>query len=169
MPNTLVVLTAVFAAALVAPSGPTLDDVKAELPDGWTRRKVLDDTALVLLAPGEEAGWQANVAIDLARDKGRRSLEQMVKDLLPNRAKFKKKFELKSQTFITHRSGRKACVVEYKHELDGIPLRSRELIMPLQGDVVMFAEATGADSLWDKYEPHFSRILDSIDVAPGRK
>ncbi len=110
MPNTQLILSlACVLTAFGAHAAPTLDDVKAELPKSWTRHKVLDDTALLLLAPEEENGWQANVAIQLDRDKDRRTLEKMVNDLLLNMKKHTNRFELKSKQFVTHGSGRRVA------------------------------------------------------------
>jgi hypothetical protein len=92
----------------------------------------------------------------------------MVDDLLPNVQKRKQGFELKSRQTITHPSGRTACVIEYTHNQRGIPLRERELIMPLGDKLVLFATASGGETLWNQYEPAFSRVLDSIDIAKGK-
>ena len=164
-----------FSLALTVPvvlasafTAPTLDHIKAELPEGWTRQKMLEGTVLVLLAPREEAGWQANVFFELRRDQDGRSLEKMADDLLANLKKRKRGFELKTRQTITHRNGRSACVIEYAHNQQGLALREREMVMPLADGLVLFATASGAEAVWGKQEPVFERIFGSITVGDAK-
>ena len=134
------------------------------LPPGWTAQGQSD--GLLLLAPDVENDWQANVFLELLRDRERRNLEQALNDLVPNLKSRKNQFRESSREMRTLPSGLRCATLEYTQTYQGTALTDQETIIEFDGDARFFVYTSTATSLRAKYQPIFRSLVDSLHVAP---
>jgi DcrB len=130
------------------------------VPSGWTTEEAAG--GLLLLAPRPEAGWQANVFLEVRVDRERRSLEQGLADLAPNLRARKSQFTELSRKTGKLPSGLDYALLEYSCTQQGTALRQWDVVVELADSKRLIILASSAESRWDKYQPLFRSFLDSV-------
>jgi hypothetical protein len=135
-----------------------------EAPRGWSV-ETLEDGSRLIMCPAEEAGWVANMHFEIRKDNGGRGLRTCIDDLIPNLAKQKANFKLLQKTILTHPKGFKYGLVEYQHDNGETALTDWEVLMPMGGNYLLFALASTASSLTEKYHPVFKEVLATVSIG----
>lgn len=162
--------TSPAAAPTAVPEAATtrhsLDGVSFAAPSDWSSERLTPDDGLLLTAPALEDQWPANVFFEERADlnKRRRSLEQVVDDLIPNLRARKARFELKEKRVLTHPDGFQYGRVSYTAESEETALGEWEVVIPLGESRHLFVLMSAAQNEWTAYEPVFAEIIDSIKL-----
>ena len=109
-----------------------------DIPDGWSSETLGDPEGELLLAPEEEAGWQANIFVEGREDPEGRDLESALDDLIPNLSACKEEFQLSAKNILRNGHGTRIGVIEFFHAASGIPIVEWELVIPHSGPTVFF-------------------------------
>jgi hypothetical protein len=130
------------------------------VPPGWTTEQAAG--GLLLMAPHPEGGWQANVFLESRQDQENRSLEQALADISPNLKARKQQFIELSRRIDKNPNGIQYGLLEYSCTDQGTGLREWEVVIELANSKRLFVLASSSASLWDKYQPLFKSLLDSL-------
>ncbi len=133
-----------------------------DAPAGWDSEEAEGGT--LILAPHEEAGWQANIFVEEVKDRESRDLKAMLNDLVPNLKHAKKGVEILGSTVERHASGFEYGVLRYRVAGDGVALRERQLVVPLGGRHAAMVLFSAADSIAAKYERVFDDFVGSLMI-----
>lgn len=177
-PSRRLKLVAGLAAALAGCSGParpsgTRDVPTADAPapqqfagvafvapPGWSSERL--EGGLLLLAPEIEAGWQANLFLELREDEEARSLEEGMADLVPNLEARKQHFQEISRRIERQPGGLRFGRIKYTCANQGTALTEWEVIIPLEGRKRLFVLASSASARWSRYQPAFQQFIESL-------
>ncbi len=140
-----------------------MDDIQFELPRDWTTENAAG--GLLALAPTIEAGWQANVFLEFRRDLKTRSLEVALKDYISGLRDSRVQFRESRRSFLESAAGLRYAVVEYTCQNEGTSLTQREIIVSLSAQKRLFILASSSSAMWEKYQPIFEALADSLEVA----
>lgn len=134
-----------------------------ECPPGWSEEAVQGGT--LLLAPDPEQDWQANIFIETRKDELSRDLQTAMLDHLESLRQTKKITKVLGTNVATLSHGVTGAVIQYLHESDGMVLREREVMVPLDGGVVAFVLTSTIETLASKYDPIFDRFLSTLRLS----
>lgn len=130
-------------------------------PVGWSVEPL--NNGVLLMAPDQEADWQANLYFEPGSDPEARSMADALNDYSASLQTAKADFKLiriDSLTTDTLSAGR----IVYRHTDSGTPLIGWELIVPPpNGNNRLFITAATAESLQDKYLPVFEAVVKSVN------
>ena len=139
--------------------------ISFDAPAGWSVEDLAQEHGVLLMAPNEEANWQANIFLELREDAGNRSLDQALADLSVSLEGRKSRYkELRRSTKRTAK-GLEFGLLEYSHEASGVSLVEREAIFTVRGKSRLFVLTSTAKSVEAKYTPIFDAFLSSV-TAP---
>lgn len=134
-------------------------------PTGWSVEDLAQERGVLLMAPNEEAGWQANIFLELRDDAETRSLDRALADLSVSLEGRKTKYKELRRSTKHSAKGLEFGLLEYSHEESGATLVEREAIFPLRGKSRLFVLTSTAKSVEGKYTPIFDTFLNSV-TAP---
>jgi hypothetical protein len=130
------------------------------VPTGWTAEQA--SGGLLLMAPQVEDGWQANVFLEKRVDQDKRSLEQALDELATNLKARKVGFVESNRKVDMLPSRLEYGLLEYSCTQQGTLLSEWEVIVILPSGERLFVLASSPSSRWNKYQPLFRSLLDSL-------
>ena len=134
-----------------------------ERPPGWSEETAQGGT--LLLAPDFEQDWQANIFIETRKDELSRDLQTAMRDHLASLRQQKKITKVLGTNVVTLSHGVTGAVIQYTHESDGMILREREVLVPLENGIVGFVLTSTVETLASKYDPIFDRFLATLRLS----
>ena len=142
-----------------------------QAPAGW---EVINEAGgTLVVCPDVEMDWTANMHFEMRKDRGDRTLPQMIEDLAGNLPSHKSQFQLLASGVAELPDGGACGFVEYVHRDGALVLRDRETLIPLKPPAVLFVLSSTADALAAKYTPIFEAAINSLqlpgDAAPPKK
>jgi hypothetical protein len=136
--------------------------IQFEHASDWTLEEIPSQNVLLVMSPVVEANWQANVFIEVRTDQAPADVQSRLDALLEELPNYKQSFSLIRAQPVSHSSGLQAGEIVYTHVTDGVPLRESELIIWLDEGRTLFVTGSAVASLWQKYEPDISLVLNSV-------
>lgn len=133
-------------------------------PETWIVEQVPDMNGVLLIAPYEEANWQANMFFEIVIDSKNRGLTRFVAETIPHIRERKKNFRLLRSYEAELPTGARAGIFEYTHFFDA-ELIEWEAMVEIEEDSYLMILASTATVVQDKYQPVFESVLNSIEIS----
>lgn len=140
-----------------------IDDIQFEPPGGWSTERIAG--GVLILAPTIEAGWQANIFLELRRAPQDRSLEAALADNIAGLREAKSQFREIRRSVEETGAGLQYAIVEYTSKNEDTSLTEWEMIVPLSGQKRLFILASSASALREKYHPAFAAFVGTLEPA----